>query len=1188
MLKLAKIVKFIIFFSALLCYPSFIKADIPEINKYEDKVLKNFYAGDNYKLYNSIEKLIINNYSHPVSTLYYKDLINLIDIYGPERAEKTFNYVMVKIRSDKSIKNKNARLLLLKLIIENLLYKTNFKKAKKITNELNPVRKWTIIGPYNKYGYGDINYPFLPEIITKFKGSEINKKKLQLKNYSGTLETGKFLFPNHGVIYAIASFNVKEPVKVRIYSKSFYKVSINGREVLKNLKENFRNLRIIEVSETKKISLMIKLYVNSSSKLRVLLTDRNDRIVKYRSIYDSHYTDEFKSSEIYEYPYKYLINEYKKDPIHSSLQLGIYFNDLDSGLCIKYYTEAANLSNSPVIKFLASSAMIEMSKRDTGSALYLKGWEIIDNLYNEHPDFIPAAYKRLTRLISGRNFIKAYRSGRRLFFTAPKNLQVNITFLHFLNSLGYEKEFLKSVEISKKYFPNSIYPLFEEAKFYRSRNRNKFRAIALNILNKEFSKEILKLIITELKSRGEYNKAVELIKRYNFNRDFTEDLIMLNIKKGRYKTAKNLLFKEIINKDKPSLYYMLGMVDYSKNADPLMYWMKMLSLNPSIFSHSDYIAYLENKRITYPLNEYYKPLKKTDFPAIPDEYKKYPSTVLHRARIFRLNKDGSSRVLCDDLIYINNQRGIDSWGDSKIPFSGKIHPIQIRVYQSNGNYTDSYRIQKIDRDKYININSIKRNSILHLTYIVDNPIKTPVKSNLFSLPFKYIQNYDEPVKRLIIKVIAPDNMNINFHFKNSMKIKKDILNKKNIYSINMKNIIPVHKERYSGDNKNSLQYFSFSNMNNMNDFITWYNGLVSGKISIKNSPELNSLKGKSTLETIGNVYNHISSEINLQKNILYYPEKAEDVFYRKKGTVEDKVILAKAILNNFGIKSYISFAKKKYLPDYREFISHNIFTHILLYIPININKGLWLDFSNKYFSSGTTDHSIQGTNALILLKNNYEIKTVLSKKQGLKISKYLIKIDSRGNGECSAEVKFHGPYNKIKRHFTNRLFHENIINLYSGSILPTISINNYKIKNLKSYNKPFIISFNGSSIGTALIGVNKIILQPILNKSKFYKYIQYLKRKQPLVIHSPIKEKEEYIYLLPGSFNTQEIKKSYHLKSKFGYARFHITKAKNSNRLKVTKVLDFKSVKVKPEEYKEFLKFCLNLKKIEYKNLVIK
>ena len=175
--------------------------------------------------------------AEPESMLYYRDIGKLGSVVGYERCMQTLKSIINSVNSHTSLEKKNLHILSLKLELEKVLYRYNISEAKKQSEEFFPVRKWSLFGPYLKFGPADIDYPFMPEIITNLKNSDIKKKELFIQNAKGELDFGKYLYPETGIAYAVTTIAYSQPVKIRIYSDSSYKLFLNGKEAIRNFKK---------------------------------------------------------------------------------------------------------------------------------------------------------------------------------------------------------------------------------------------------------------------------------------------------------------------------------------------------------------------------------------------------------------------------------------------------------------------------------------------------------------------------------------------------------------------------------------------------------------------------------------------------------------------------------------------------------------------------------------------------------------------------------------------------------------------------------------------------------------------------------------------------------------------------------------------------------------------------------------
>jgi hypothetical protein len=1161
-----------------------IQAVASEIEAHEDAVIKTFACGDYVRLEEALEKMLTEHPLDPVAALHYDALFQMSDLFGHERIEEAA--LRIKEAAGKSRDaHAGARLLQLQCGMERLLYRFDSARAKKITDELKPVRIWTLFGPYRRHGAGDLEYPFEPELISSGRDMPA-QKRIRVADYAGWLDPGKYLFPDNGVVYAAASFNVGAPVKIRIYSRSVYKAFINGREAVRNDQGRERNMRIIRVSNARGVTLLLKLTGAPFEKIRIVITDEKDSVLEPDILSDASFADECVVSEELDFPHAQLSANDGGDP-RNAARLGLYFDNLESKEASAFYRKAIAREKSDVTSYMLAMSLIRRNRGDRGSAGYNEGWSILNELGDRNPALVPARQKKMEYMIDSRDYLKAYREGKRLVSAAPRYPFAGAALLRLLNSLGYEKEFEETASIARKHFPQSIFILDEEAEYYKKRDRGKFLNISIEILSRSFTVQRARSIAREYISRGEYQQALDLIKKYNYNNDLTADLLEIHIRKKDIKAARELVFKSLLVSESPYLYYALGLIDIIQSEDPSMYLQKLVSLNPSLFAMADYLQYLGSGSVDNPFSRFMDAAGGIDSSWFKKEYALFPSTVLYRGRTFLLQKDGSSRVFCEDIIHVGNDAGVRRWGDIRIPYRGELRPVHLRVYDGKGGAADSYTLHKIQDDMYVNINSLQKNSIIHLSYIVDNPITTPAGSSLFSLPVEYLQHYDEPVNRVSIRVIAPPGMKVRFLFKAGVPVVRTSFEGLQLYTATIDGIPPVKKEPNSGGRLNCLHYYSFSTMEGFDDFAAWYNGLRAGRDGPLASPA-DAFKKDTIEETVTAVYNFIARDIELQRAVLFYPEYAENTFFRKRGTPEDKVILARAMLNSLGIKSYIAFARNRNLPDTDGYVYHDYFTHVLLYVPLEINNALWLDFSNRFDRCGVTADSVAGSNALVLVNNSYRIQKVVSRDERSTAGRYRISLREDGSAECDTEVSFIDSSGRIRSYFSNPLYLEESVHRYFSGIIPGLSIDSFRAENQKNCDAPFILAANGTAVGLSVSDSKRLMFQPVLHKSSLYGYIRVPQRAHPLIIEKPIAEHETYRYTIPAAFSGDEVSRSHELKSRFGHCRVVIAKKGGSPVLEVEKSVQVNSMAIKPSEYNEFLNFCLELKRIEYEIVILR
>ena len=1192
MYKIKKIFLIIFFLTGIFSPLS--AENFSEIKPYENEILQSFHAGEDYKLFKSIENFLYKFPSHPFASLYYQDVTRFIETEGPVKIETVLKKLLSALDAKKNPQADTHRLLL-NLELEKLYSNWDNAKHLNFSRTMPWVRKWEIIGPFNKYGAADRDYSFLPEIITDFKSASRGETVITAGD-DGTVNFSQYMFPESGAAYARVSFRTGKTVKLRFFSSGRYKVFINGTEVLKNDEYVSRNVRILKISDTKNISVMLKLMISPSWEFRMLVTDENDKPITVESELDKTYQANFKHAEEIEFPFS-VINS--SDDSDKNRYLGYLFENLASRECVDYYRKDYKKSGNIYSKMFYALAMIDHGSSDIGSAYYTEGLALVSELARTNPDFAPAQYRKFVNLKNS-NSSSAYETGKELLKQFPDHLYIRYQNLILLRESGLDHEFIKAAADFKKIFPVSILSLKEETEFYRHRDTKKYIALTEEILKSRRSGKAVKNIIMLYASSGEYYKAVETIYKFGFEKIMQDDLIDILILNKDFIPARSLIMNEMIKYNFPSAYYRLGMIEFLKGEDSSLFWQRMLVLNPSLFNIKDFMEYLSEKKLKSPLlNPVVSGRKKEsaetndltenktvyNFEKAEKDCGSYPSLILKRLRFFYLNRDGSSRALCEDIVYLKKHSAVARWGEYRLPYSGSFKPIQVKVISKDGSVSEAFTVQKTDGAVYLNIADISEKSILHISYIIEEPVKSPRGSLMFSIPFTAVQNYDEPVSEFIFRVAVPDEVKVKFYYKDKWEIKKTTSDSITLYSIEEKNLSAPHRENFSGSSFNILPFISFTTMEGHADFSQWYMGLVYGKDKISDYNVDPALKGNSTEETVKKIYDFASRGIELSPGWMYYPDTPDNTIYGRTGTAENRVLLAKSLLEAFGIKGYIAFARNRLLPPVKDFYSPEIFSDILLYVPLDIKKGFWLDFSTSGLPYGFVRGSLNGTDALVLVGKNSVWKKIIPVQSGKKDVNYSIKLDEKGNALFKAEFLYSGVYGESRRLFNDKRNLPEKIHVFVNNLFPNSAVENFNILNIEDYEKPFTITAEGDSGGLALMTSGGLVFQPILNKSAVYSLVTLPERTYPLHITDAIDEVEIYNYSLPDMYKNYAMNSKFELNKKFGNAAVIIKKIAGSTELKVEKTVNIKSGIISSDDYPDFLNFCLELKKIEYQNI---
>lgn len=933
----------------------------------EDAVIAGYAEGSYRLCYERLEKMLTGQPALPVSVLYYGFLFRLADLVGPAVVDETAGRIRDALLKSGD-ENAPSALLRLNCEIEKNRYRIDGVKAKQVTDELKPVRRWTLFGPYLRYGQGDIEHRFQPEIISDLTRVSPQKKTV-VTNYDGWLDPGRYLNNARGVVYAAVSFYTESAVRIRVCSESVYRVFINGRAVVWNRAEDRRNVRVIKVPRATGITVMVKMWGDPARKLRLLITDDRDRSINPVREDDRIFTDECGASEVQEYPGAQVMDA-ERVSARGDARRGIYCDSLGSDEAIIWYRKSLAREKSAHPLFLLASALRSCDGMNRSTARFEEARRILDEINTYYPGYAPARQFRPGLLAGRGDYLEAYREGRKAVSSSPRDAYSCLAFLDILDYLGRDREFADTAGLIRKEYADSPLLLQKESAFYATRDQSARLDALKELLKKSFFPDSARTLIGIYTARGDYESALKFINSNNYNNDFTRELIDVLIRKGDFDEARTVIFKSLISSDNPDLYNSLAMIDIAQSDDPSMYLQKLLDADPSDFRADEYLKYVGSGQLVNPFNRYLEASGADALKAGPAPSAS-PVDVLYRQRIYVLNEDGSSRVFYEEIVRVNNETGAQRWRRVQLPRRGEFRLVSVRVHDRNGNHTDLYSVD----GESLSIGPVRKDTLLHLSYIIKNAVPIAPGSGFFSMPPDFIQAFDEPVRRVSVKVIAPDRMKLQCMASRGITVEKARAGSMLQYSFALNDLGAVKQEQLTGDMRNPLPYVAFSTMEGPGDFITWYNGRISGADSGLDAGA-GQFARDSVERTIEAVYEFVARRIGLEKGGIGSPRPAAETWFGKKGSAEDKVLLARMLLEQLGIRSYTAFARSKFLQDPGEVIHHEYFTDILLYVPLDAGSALWLDFSSPANRCGVTRESVAETEAYVVVNDYYHLKKI--------------------------------------------------------------------------------------------------------------------------------------------------------------------------------------------------------------------
>jgi len=1173
-----------ILWTAIFCAMHVSGFPVDDFGERERRIMDNFRRGDYFGLYREIEGLLLNHPLRTESFLYYYDIARMADILGHDRAASTLEKVLVRVEGAGESEGKETARLNLLMEMEKVLGGRDAERAGTVTRKLAPLRRWVLMGPWSRYGPGDLYHAFLPELATSLKSPDLKARRIQLDTADGTLRCEKYLHPASGVAYAAASFRTRGAVRIRVYSGTWYALFINGRRVLTNgAGEVARRCRVVRVWGTDEVTVTLKLYRKRSWDARVIVTDDGGRPLEIAAELDRLYFSGFRYTEELDHPFASVMA--MEDPEKKAISLASFFDELDSDESIAFYKKAADARKDAANSYLLAAALLGYSDDDASSSRYLEGWRIMGEAAKLDGDFVPALHRVFRRIYDSKDYLKALTYGKEIYAKSARYFPFRRDYARLMRLLGYRKEFEAESAKLRSDFPDAVFALQEEATYYRKHNRDRALALYAELLQKVYDKKTLSSLVSLLRARSAHRDALAAIERYDRRGDFDKDRMALLVELGEYEKARELIFKKLVEREDPYYYLQLGYLDQRRGDDPLMHWKRYLELKPSYFTLAEYARYLEKGVMEPPVTlhtgaaaEAVEAWRKSGAPGDAQ------STVLFRGRAFELFRDGGSRVHCEDVIALEGQKGIEKWGEFRIPYRGSFTPVRVRVYTPDGGFTDSYTVQNVDGAKYINLPSLKEKSLAWLSYSVENPVNEPALSQFFSIPMTAAADFNEPVSRFSFAVLSPPELPVRLLAPAETAVRESAAGGVTVRSFDIAGVPSIARESYLGHRLGVLPFYAFSTMTGPGDLAAWYRGQLRGCFDADGEFCRARFTG-SGRELVAKVYDFVAREIDHRGNYLYYPAKASDILYRKRGTSEEKVILAKAILDRLGVLSFIALARGFDFPEPGDFVSPDIFTDILLYVPLSSERGIWLDFSGTEFGCGTVSGDLDGTDAMVVLSDGYEMKRVEGGGDGAVKSRYVVRFTPEGSALIDAAVEFSGSRGALRKKFRDPEEREKSAQSFFSAVIPSVDMEDFSLENLEERSKPFRVTMKGGSFGLATPGNNRLLFRTALVTSEAWEYIRYPSRKHPLVIREAVLEDDLYEYHLPAGTGAMPPPADFSVKGRFGEAELSLRGDAARRVVTVKKKIHVKRGVIRPRDYADFLEFCMKIKDAEYRNV---
>jgi hypothetical protein len=1139
----------------------------------EKEMFNAFSSGDEIRLLNETMTFIRSDPGSVRSFLFLKDVANLTAITGYTGEIKELLSSMLAGEGATPIARCGQRRAAEILSVNER--RARGGDALYFQKRFKPVMEWTISDIFFKYGRGDLLYRFPGETDISRDGG---KRKVSC-DYMGIVNLRKTAGDRKGIVYLNTFLSFDREARFRIESQGEYILFIGGRKICENIRGvKFRYSRLFETNGKGNVRITMKSFIDNEG-IRVFVEDMEGRPVNPRyADKGKMIDDETYAVERDDYPYLEAVS--MPNVIERNFYTGWVLSDSESDEALALFKEAARQYDNPVIWYFYAIELLAAGKRGDNSSHLVEGWRLVDMMTNRFPSFVPALDARLKWHIdnSAPESIAAF-----IRKTEKKSVR---SYAYNMHVLGFYNERMGDLFLKRAEQLCAIYPRATEAQtmladYCAKKYPERSVKICREILTHEQNYHASELYARLLGWAGVYEKNTGFDEWYNDDVNAVirqaEYLIAIN----KLTDAKKLLITHLPKYDDVRFYELLGKIELLCGRDPELFWEKGRSVYPEGRFPGDYLRYVKGQDCSF-LYEY---LDRSVTQKQIDRFiggEPFHTSVIIRRYVHSINHNATGRMLCEELLYIRNDEDISKYGEYKIPFAGDIVLIEARTYSRNGRNISSPRMHEINGERYLSIEGISKDCLVHIVYEADNSLTVLAGSTFIETGERFIQSYEEPV--LFSEVVAtyPETMNIQIHHSSVFTEKRE--KGENGYTVRLtaSDIPSKSEEPDMPDGRNILAWYAISSYINADDYASWFRGFLIGKKTTSQSfPDING----DVDAIVSSVYKDVMENITPDDDPYYRIRSVDDVLYSGNGNETERTVVAMAMLEKKGIKAYPALVRRRERNTGNSRFEAWTYSSVLLFVPsADEGKGMWIDFYDRYVPCGTIRTGLEKGEAVVVTDDSALFRRVYSTVQTHE--KALMDIELKnGEGIFHLEIEYGGKRASVSRYFADQEDGRNAA--------VTIADNYSKRSDLTGFSTisgkdGFIFKMDGIIEGGYHETSKTIVIAPFIRTNELSLFLSGSTRTNPLYIREGAVISEEYRFTLPEGINNEEYNFSRAETFEGITVSYSIERKKNTSVIIAKRKVVYSECEIGEEKYGDFSAFVNECGAIDTMKIVLR
>ena len=650
-------------------------------------------------------------------------------------------------------------------------------------------------------------------------------------------------------------------------------------------------------------------------------------------------------------------------------------------------------------------------------------------------------------------------------------------------------------------------------------------------------------------------------------------------------------------------YHSLGMEEKAHQ-----FWDVALVIKPNYKWLLDYLDFLKPTELPY--DEKYG----DDAAAIVEgasgksDFPESSAIWLLDKKIQRVYENGTSSYTVHKIIKILDEGAVEDYKNMWFHYTPALEKVKIksaRVIRKDGSQVEAETIVDVsgddvvsriyyeDKYKVVVFSGLEEGAVIDFEYKVDM-----VGINLYADYFGdifFFQNYEPTLSTKYI-LIVPKTRPLYFH-KHNLEIEPEIITSDEentiTYIWEKKDIDKIKLEARMPPLAELGAYLEVSTFKSWDEMAAWFWGLV--KDQFKRDKEIEEkvaelVAGKDKEEEkIRAIYNYVVSEIRyvgLEFGIYgYKPHKAKKTFATKYGDCKDTATLLLAMLEEAGIEAEIVLARVR---DYgrvdMELPSLHIFNHAIVYVPLEKEKGIWLDGTAQFHALEELPTGDQGTVAYHIRDGKGELKEIPILPAQYNLEKYVNVIELRedGGGKVKRKLSLKGQKSAgARKDYLVAAKRKEKLEEFWNTRYAGTRVGEYQFSPLEDMDIPVEFEYWLDIPKLAKKTDESLSFKPLLIEISLTEdYAPHAVREHPLKIGYPWQREWKVEYGIPEGFIVERVPENYQTAADFG--SFSIEYEVEEKIIRCWITLELSVTEIAPSDYLQFREFCQSVdEKIE-------